>query len=221
VFYLTCRKPEKSFMLQIELQQVSKRYRYEWILRKMDYRFSDMGSYAILGHNGSGKSTLMQLLSGFLSPSSGKVVFSLKDKVLDINSVYKHVSFAAPYTELIEELTLEESVQFHQNFKPLISGMTTATVLDLLKLPQSARQKPVQFFSSGMKQRLKLALAFLSDTPVLLLDEPTITLDREGVAWYGHLLEQYALGKRLVVIASNVEEDLAGCQERVDILQYK
>jgi ABC-type multidrug transport system ATPase subunit len=208
-------------MLQIELQQVSKRYRYEWILRKMDFRFSAGESYAVLGHNGSGKSTLMQLLSGFLSPSSGKVIFSLHDKVLDINSVYKHISFAAPYTELIEELTLEESLRFHQSFKPLVSGMTTAKMLDLLKLPQSARQKPVQFFSSGMKQRLKLALAFLSDTPVLLLDEPTITLDREGVAWYRYLLEEYALTKRLVIVASNVEEDLAGCQTRVDILQYK
>jgi ABC-type multidrug transport system ATPase subunit len=207
--------------MQIELKQVSKRYRYEWILKKMDYQFFATESYAVLGHNGSGKSTLMQMLSGFLSPSSGRIIFSENNKILDINQVYKCVSFAAPYTELVEELTLEESLQFQQKFKHFVAGLTVNSVLELLQLPKTAKNKPVQFFSSGMKQRLKLALAILSDTPVLLLDEPTITLDTQGISWYRMLLQDYALGKKLVIIASNVEEDVRGCSQQLDILAYK
>lgn len=208
-------------MIDIELKQLSKRYRYEWILKKMDFHFYSGESYAVLGHNGSGKSTLMQMLSGFLSPSSGKIVFKKDSKILDINQVYREVSFAAPYTELVEELTLEEAIHFHVKFKTLMKGLRPSDALELMQLPKSAAKKPVQFFSSGMKQRLKLALAILSDCPLLLLDEPTITLDREGIAWYRALLQNYALGEKLLIIASNVEEDVAVCTERLDILQYK
>jgi ABC-type multidrug transport system ATPase subunit len=207
--------------LQIELQKVSKRYRFEWIFKGLNYTFQSNESYAIIGHNGSGKSTLLQLLSGYLSPSSGKVLFTKNDIKIDINEVYKDISFCSPYIELIEELSLEESILFHQRFKPLQQGFSTTEVLDLLNLPKSARHKPVQFFSSGMKQRLKLALAFLSDTSVLLLDEPTITLDSAGVAWYRTLLTDFAFGKRTVIIASNVSNDYDGCNNLIDILQYK
>ena len=207
--------------MQIELQKISKRYRFEWIFKGLDYTFQSNASYAILGHNGSGKSTLLQLLSGYLSPSSGKIQFSKADKLLDINEVYKNISFCSPYMELIEELSLEEAIRFHQRFKPLQQGFSTPEVLDLLSLPKSARHKAVQFFSSGMKQRLKLALAFLSDSSLLLLDEPTITLDIAGVAWYRDLLHSFAFGKRTVIIASNVSNDYEGCDAILDLLDYK
>ena len=207
--------------MQIELKNLGKRYRYEWILKNMNFRFQQGESYAVLGHNGSGKSTLMQILSGFLSPSAGKIIFTDKEKIIDINAIYRYVTFTAPYTELVEELTLKEAINFHLKFKPLVHGMKSAELLELLQLPNSAHDKPIQFFSSGMKQRLKLALSILSDCPVLLLDEPSITLDREGVNWYRGLLRDYALGKKLLVIASNVEEDVQDCSQRLSIADFK
>lgn len=208
-------------MIKVELNQISKRYRFEWILKKLDYCFEPNQSYAVLGHNGSGKSTLMQILSGYLSPSSGKIIFSLNDNLIDINNLYRYISFSAPYTELIEELTLEESIQFHSKFKPLLNGMKINTLLDLLNLPKSAKNKAVQYFSSGMKQRLKLSLSVLSDAPLLLLDEPTITLDKEGIEWYRELMQEYAMEKKTVIIASNIEEDVKGCNHQLNILDYK
>ncbi len=207
--------------MQIELKNLGKRYRYEWILKNVNFQFRGGESCAVLGHNGSGKSTLMQILSGFLSPSSGKIIYTENDKLIDINSVYRKVAFTAPYTELIEELTLKEAIAFHAKFKPLANGMKRDDLLDLLQFPKSAHDKAIQFFSSGMKQRLKLALSILSDCPVLLLDEPSITLDREGVNWYRNLLKEYALGKKLVVIASNVEEDLQDCDHSISITDFK
>ena len=207
--------------MQIELQKVSKRYRFEWIFRGLDYHFQSQGSYAIIGHNGSGKSTLLQLLSGYLSPSSGKILFKKEDQLIDINQVYRHISYCAPYVELIEELSLEEALRFHQKFKTLQEKISITELLDIVQLPKSARHKAIQFFSSGMKQRLKLALSFLSDTDILLLDEPTITLDAAGIRWYREMLERYALGKRTLIIASNVAADFDGCQSLIDILDYK
>ncbi len=207
--------------MQIELEQLGKRYRYEWIFKNLNYTFKEGESYAIHGHNGSGKSTLLQILSGYLSPSKGKIHFIQNGQRLEINQVYRNVIFCSPYMELIEELTLKEALVFHQSFKPLQEKVDMAKILDLIQLPKSAQNKAIQFFSSGMKQRLKLALAFLSQTELLLLDEPTITLDQAGVRWYRNLLEEYALKKRLVVIASNVVSDFEGCEHELNILDYK
>jgi ABC-type multidrug transport system ATPase subunit len=207
--------------MNIEFNQVSKRYRYEWILKNFSYKFESNKSYSIIGQNGSGKSTLVQLISCYLSPSKGNIKYYDENMLVDNNNVYKHISFTSPYIDLTEELTLEETVKFHFSFKPLLQCISYKSFFEIIGLPKSALNKQVRFFSSGMKQRLKLGLSFLSDTPVLLLDEPTITLDREGISLYKLLLEKYALNKRLVIIASNVEEDIEFCHENIKMSDLK
>lgn len=205
----------------IEFQEVSKRYRFEWIIKNMSYRFNNTNSYAIIGNNGSGKSTLMQMISGYLSPSSGRLTFSNNDIVLDVNEIYKEISFVAPYIELVEEFTLTEAINFHKRFKPFSKEIEEINPLDFLQLPKTALNKPIQYFSSGMKQRLKLGLSFMSQSAVLLLDEPTITLDREGISWYREMLEKYAFNQRLLIIASNVMEDIEGCSKILEMKDLK
>ena len=205
----------------IEFQEVSKRYRFEWIIKNMSYRFNNTNSYAIIGNNGSGKSTLMQMISGYLSPSSGRLTFSNNDIVLDVNDIYKEISFVAPYIELVEEFTLTEAINFHKRFKPFSKEIEEINTLDFLQLPKTALNKPIQYFSSGMKQRLKLGLSFMSQSAVLLLDEPTITLDREGISWYREMLEKYAFNQRLLIIASNVMEDIEGCSKILEMKDLK
>ncbi len=161
----------------------------------------------------------MKVLSGHLSLSKGRVRFEENGKTLDPDAVYRRVAYAAPYIELIEEFTLEETLRFHTRLKPLLPGMTTADLHELLELPR-ARHKELRFFSSGMKQRVKLALAVCSEAPILLLDEPTTNLDVNAVAWFKKLVEQYA-GERLLVIASNDPGDLELCREQINILDYK
>ena len=205
--------------MRIELDQTGKRYRMEWILRGISLQFEEGEQYAITGPNGSGKSTLLKILSGHLTPSKGKVRFFHENQTLDQTVVYRFISYAAPYIELIEELTLWEALQFHIRFKPLRDNMSASDVLSLLGF-KNARDKAIRDFSSGMKQRLKLALALCSDTPLLLLDEPTTNLDKEGVAWYRQLIDTYSSG-RLLIVASNVEVDFDFCRHTVDILAYK
>ena len=205
----------------IELEEVGKRYRYEWIFKNVNQRFEIGNAYAILGPNGVGKSTLMKILSGYLSPSKGKILFSESSTSLplDADDVFRKISYAAPYIDLIEELTLKEAIKFHQRFKPFYQDVTEETIFELLNF-KKAKNKEIRFFSSGMKQRLKLVLAFCSETPILLLDEPTTNLDAQGVDWYLNLVQQFAKD-RLIIVASNIEHDYGFCQEHLNILNYK
>lgn len=205
--------------MKIELEGVGKRYKMEWILKGVNLRVEPAQRYAITGPNGSGKSTLLKMLSGYLTPSKGQIRFALNGRPVPTGEVYPHLAYAAPYIELIEELSLLEAIRFHQRFKPFQQGLQPEDVYALLGF-KKARRKLIRNFSSGMKQRLKLALALLSDTPYLLLDEPTTNLDTEGIAWYRCLIDDYTTGRTLI-IASNVTVDFDFCEAQIDILQYK
>lgn len=203
----------------IQLNQVGKRFNKEWIFRNIQLELTSASSYAILGPNGSGKSTLLKVLSGYLSPSEGKIEFVDQSIAITPDQVYSHVSYCAPYIELIEELTVAEQIEFHRKFKPFIDGITTNEMLDLMGFERHAN-KQVKNLSSGMRQRLKLGLAVLPDSSVVLLDEPTTNLDQKGVAWYQDLLQKYGNGK-LIVVASNLEREYTFCTQKVDITEFK
>jgi len=205
--------------MEIILNNIAKRYLYDWIFRNIDYHFSSTYRYAILGSNGSGKSTLLKILSGHLTPTKGTIQYKIANQEIDKEDIYRQLSYASPYIGLIEEFTLSETIQFHRQFKPFLNNLSTDDFLELIQL-KKAKNKEVRFFSSGMKQRLKLGLAICSDTSLLLLDEPTATLDEKSVAWFHELLEQYA-ANRLIIIASNEERDVTTCQKRINILDYK
>ena len=127
------------------------------------------------------------------------------------------MSIAAPYLELIEEMTANEFLAFHTQFKPL--NIAAAEALKIINL-SSAANKQIRYYSSGMKQRLKLAQAFFSTSPVLLLDEPTTNLDREGVELYLQLIKNYT-AEKLVIVSSNVTEEYQFCDEVLSIGNYK
>jgi len=204
---------------RITLENIGRRFNRDWIFRGIDYNFVSGNTYAILGPNGSGKSTFLQILNGSLSPSAGKIGYFHQEKVVEVEDVFQQLSLAAPYLELIEEFSMEEMIDFHFKFKPYGTAAGKDEVIDLLALA-GAKNKQIKYFSSGMKQRLKLILAFCSDTALLMLDEPTSNLDTQGVDWYLGLVERFAVN-RLTVICSNQEHEYSFCKERLDINSYK
>jgi ABC-type multidrug transport system ATPase subunit len=205
--------------MQITLQNIGRRFNRDWIFRNIDYTFSSGETYAILGPNGSGKSTLLQVLNGSLAPSIGTISYSLNDQPVQVDAIFNQLSLAAPYLELIEEFTLDEMTDFHFKFKRYRPGINKEAVVGLLNL-EGARHKSIKYFSSGMKQRLKLALAFCSDTPMLMLDEPTSNLDNQGVDWYLNLVQQFA-ADRLTIICSNQHHEYSFCKHQLNISDYK
>lgn len=205
--------------MKIVLDQLGKRFRFEWIFKNLEATLTAGEQWAVLGPNGSGKSTLLKILSGHLTPTKGQVRFQLEGRTVEPDEVYRHVAYAAPYIEFIEEFTLQEAVDFHKKLKPLLPGLQTPELIELLELP-GAKHKAIRYFSSGMKQRLKLALAICSRTHILLLDEPSTNLDREATHWFHRMLDRFADG-RLVVIATNEQSDVAHCQHFIHIAAFK
>ena len=205
--------------MHIHLHNVGKRYAFGWVLRDVEYTFREGRSYAVTGPNGAGKSTLLKMLSGHLTPTKGKVQFYIGDNAIPIDAIYQHITFAAPWIDIVEELTLREMVTFHRKFKPFVHNYSVNTFLEILPI-RGATDRHIRHFSSGMKQRLRLLLAILSDSAVVFLDEPTTNLDAEGVAWYREIVQQYATGRTLI-IASNVEHDFDFCTEQIDVEMWK
>ena len=206
-------------MLRISAEQVGKKYRKEWIFRHVDLTLTAGTSYTFVGPNGSGKSTLLQLLTGSLPLTEGKLIYSLNGATLASENWFRHISIAAPYLELIEELTLDELLMFHQTFKPFKTGLTPEIIADRLLLSH-ARHKEIKYFSSGMKQRVKLGLAFFSDAPVVILDEPTANLDRQGAVWY-HEQVRLLDANQLLVIGSNLPDEYDFCPNVLDVMPWK
>jgi ABC-type multidrug transport system ATPase subunit len=205
--------------MNITLQNIGRRFNREWIFRGIDYTFENNGKYAVLGANGSGKSTLLQVLNGSLTPSTGTIKYFNGDKEVEAENVFNYLSLAAPYLEVIEEFSLNEMIDFHFKFKQFKAGMNKDAVAEILNL-EGSRNKLIKYFSSGMKQRLKLALAFCADTPMLMLDEPTSNLDTQGIDWYLSLIEKFSEG-RLTIVCSNQEHEYDFCNNRLNISDYK
>jgi len=188
-------------MIQIKTQNLGKKYGSNRLFKNLELSFDQPGNYAITGFNGSGKSTLLLCLAGFISPSEGKIWWAKKDRKNMITDPQTYLSFASPALNLFEDLTLNEHLAFHQKLVKtfdLVSAKNDLTLFNLSK----AGNKQISTFSSGMKQRLKLALALNNDVPVLFLDEPCSNLDEHGISIYKDiLLKRHA--NKLVIIATN------------------
>lgn len=206
-------------MLKISLENIGKKFKNEWIFRNLSFEFSRNEPIAIIGPNGSGKSTLMQALAGAIPINEGKVTYRNQEKTIQDENWHELLSFSAPYLELIEEFTLAESVNFHVKFKPFQNGLSTSEFLQIIEL-EKHKDKPVKNFSSGMRQKLKLGLAFYSQTEVLLLDEPTSNLDQKGFDWYISQVEK-AIKNKIVIVSSNEPKEYIFCQKHLNILDFK
>ena len=206
--------------MDILVHGLGKKFQKHWVFRDFNYHFKNGGSYAITGPNGSGKSTLLQILSGFIPATSGAVLYTMPNSNnIPGDSFYKYHTLASPYLELVEEFTLLEILQFHFNFKKIIKGLNLRSIIERLYLSDSTN-KYIKHFSSGMKQRLKLGLAFYAEAPILLLDEPTTNLDEKGVEWYHREITKQQKNK-LIIVSSNVKNEYNFCQDIINLLDFE
>ena len=206
--------------MEVALNQVSKRFNFNWIFKSVSCQISPISPLAILGSNGSGKSTLLSIISGSTLPSEGDVNWLNAHGSVPDTLVYQQVSIAAPYLELIEDFTLREHVHFHFSIKKTVQGLSTNEIIELSGLKKSADKK-ISYFSSGMKQRLKLTLAILSDSPLLLLDEPLSNLDSKASEWYSKLIENYTAGRSIVVCSNHQQKEYYFSKQQLNIEDYQ
>jgi ABC-2 type transport system ATP-binding protein len=219
--------------MKISLINAGKRFNRDWIFRNFHYGFSAGSAYAITGPNGSGKSTLLQVIGGAMMMSEGSTKYEIGGRKSDpdsyrdggqmseisVDNAYQYIAIAAPYLELIEEMTITEFLQFHGQFKPFLPNFHIQEIIAEIGLERAAH-KQIRYYSSGMKQRVKLAQAIFSNVPCVLLDEPCTNLDAEGISLYHRLIDEYC-NNRLVIVSSNDEQEYSFCKERINILDYK
>ncbi len=213
--------------MKISLINAGKRFNRDWIFRHVNYEFHKGASYAITGPNGSGKSTLLQVIGGAMAISEGNTKYEIRStKSFDAvqaevpnENAFRYISIAAPYLELIEEMTVTEFLTFHYRFKTILPGFTIKKITEMAGL-ENAAHKQIRYYSSGMKQRVKLAQAIFSDVPGVLLDEPCTNLDTAGIALYNQLINDHCK-ERLVIVSSNDVQEYHFCREKIDVMNLK
>lgn len=194
--------------MQIRLEAIQKSYQKKLIFQNLSAEFESGKRFGIAGHNGSGKSTLLKIIAGFITPNSGNILYSIQGKNIPVESIYMHINFTAPYLDLPIDLSFYELLDFHFSLKARLNGLSNDQINEYFQLPQNLA---IRQFSSGMLQRVKLALAFFTEGDLILLDEPTETLDDKGFELYVSLLENQSKN-RTIIISSNKEKDFIACE---------
>jgi ABC-type multidrug transport system ATPase subunit len=205
--------------MEIITENLGKKFVRDWIFKQFNFHFLPQKSYAITGPNGSGKSTLLQIIAGIMPHTQGKIRYLSGKHPVSQEFLYQSISIATPYMELIEEFTLQELYDFHIKFRKPRQPQTAAEFAAYLSLSSSLK-KEIRHFSSGMKQKIKLGLAFSFSAELILLDEPTINLDAAGIDWYLRQVQCMA-GNATLVICSNQPYEYAFCDEIIDIECFK
>jgi ABC-type multidrug transport system ATPase subunit len=209
------------FPVKIEADNAGKKFIFDWVVRKVSFSLERGQSYTFTGPNGSGKSTILQLIMGAMPLSEGHIHYYTNDgRKIDQDKWYKYLVLASPYLEVIEEFTLPELIAFHKKFKPLKGDISSAEFIDFVRL-SGVQNKLIRHYSSGMKQRVRLGLALLSDVPVVLLDEPTSNLDKDGISWYLEQVNENNFSEQLLLIASNQTYEYEFCKNIISVQAFK
>lgn len=206
--------------LNIQLESIGKKFGNEWIFKNLNLNLNPGDKLAVLGGNGSGKSTLLQVISGYVLPNAGKVVFKNGETTEDAESFKNHLSIATPYLELIEDYTFTELIEHCAVYKPFLNNLSAKEILETAEL-KHAENKYIKNYSSGMKQRAKLTLAILAEAPLLLLDEPASNLDNNAIEWYIKLVGWYGANKTIIVCSNSVKEEYEFCDKVLNVMDYK
>lgn len=189
----------------------------------LSFRLSKTESIAITGRNGSGKSTLLKIIATLLKQNGGTIKLISEGKEIPRQKLYLQIGMIAPYLNLYEELTAFENLDFFFNLKCKHNFLPKVEYINELLSRTGLykrRNDQVRSYSSGMKQRLKIAFALINKPPLLLMDEPRTNLDKEGIdIIYSVAEEQKKNG--ILIVATNENEDTNLCSDVLNIESFK
>ena len=195
----------------IKLENIGKRFYGRWLFRESQMAWKSGDSAALIGTNGCGKSTLLRVIAGQLAATEGRVHYTHNEKKISVEQIYQHLSWSSPAMSLYVDLTLEEHLNLHFQFKKCILE-DKQKIVEILRLENEVDKK-LRFYSSGMLQRVKVGLALFSESKMLLLDEPTSNMDEDNALYMMQLIHQYQ-NNRVLIIASNLEREYASLKEK-------
>lgn len=203
-------------MISLSIEKLSKSFGERKVLRDLNFAVSAPGSIGITGHNGSGKTTLMKILAQILPPTKGRVILTVDDRAVPADRYLEHIKMVGPEMALYEMLTGYENLSFFGKLAGVPMGRSEQDAL-LEPVGLAGRGGDmVGAYSSGMKQRLKYAVALLARPQILILDEPTANLDEEGKATVAAVMSEHKK-KGILVVATNEAEDLRHVEHVVSL----
>jgi heme exporter protein A len=202
----------------LQLHEVSKRYGARWALVRLSLTVRRGTALLLTGHNGSGKTTLLRVLATAVRPSSGKVEVLGVDALRDPDAVRARVGLLSHANYVYEDLSGLENLVVVARLvgKPASAGPEALERVGLS--PKDDR--PVRFYSAGMRRRLALGRLFLKQPEVALLDEPFVELDPAGVSELeARIRELHAAGTTLVLATHHIQQGLELCTDRLHLEQ--
>ncbi len=209
--------PAMSQRIRIVFENLGKRYDQRVIFRGIGGT-AESGSVLVLtGPNGSGKSTLVSILCGLLRPSRGTIRYLMGEEEISRPRWRKHLGIVAPGMSVYEELTARENLSFFARVRG--SGLASEEIDRLIEQVglDPERTTPVVGYSTGMRQRLKIAQAMLHQPEVLFLDEPGSNLDPAGQDWLETWVKAFTAEGKTVVLATNDRSEMEWGRDRVSL----
>ena len=203
----------------IEIRHLSKRYGTKLAVDDISFAIGRGEILGLLGRNGAGKSTTMNIITGYLSASSGNVLLDGRD-ILDFpHEVKRHIGYLPEFPPLYGEMTVEEYLRFCCEIKEVRRNQIRPHVAQIVELCAIAdhRHRLIKHLSKGYKQRVGMAQALIGNPDVIILDEPTIGLDPGQIIEMRNLIRE--LGKdHTVVLSSHILHEISDVCERVIII---
>lgn len=207
--------------VEIICENLSKTFSGKPVFKNLNFKISSGQSLSITGKNGSGKSTLVKILTNLTRPSSGKITFHKNNVQLDREKWFLNIGMLSPYINLYDELTAFENLDFFYKLKS--SGNDHAPDKINLLLQKTGlfekRNEFVKNYSSGMKQRLKIAFAVMSEPEVLIMDEPRTNLDVAGLEIVYNITDEQKQ-RGILIIATNEESDRKICDSTLNVEEF-
>jgi len=199
----------------ININNLSKKYKNTLAVNGINFKINRGSTIGLLGPNGCGKSTTIGMLLGLIKPTSGEIIINNQNVENNRTNLLQKMNFISPYIELPKKLTIEENLKvFGMMYCVKNLESKIAELIDKLNLSEFKKRKTGEL-SSGQKNRVSLAKALINDPEILLLDEPTASLDPDVGDYVRSIIEDYASdNKKTILIAShNMNEVERLCDE--------
>lgn len=207
-------------MAPIEVRNLVKRYDDVTAVNGIDFRVEAGSVTALLGGNGAGKTTTIAMLLGLTLPTSGEVRIFGADMTRDRYAVLHRMNFQSPYVNIPMRLTVRQNLQTFANLYGVADPAARIAVLaDELRL-HAFLERPAGDLSAGQKTRASLAKALINAPELLLLDEPTASLDPDTADWVrGALIDYRAQRGATILLASHNMQEVERMADRVLMLE--
>jgi len=201
--------------ISITSDKIEKKFGKTLLFKNISFDLRKGDTFYITGPNGSGKSTMLQILAGVQKQTSGQIIYKHDEKVIERNFYKDFFGFTGPQVNPYDMLTASENLKFTM---PENSGENL--IMEYLEKFDLYRHKTkhVKYYSSGMKQRLRLIHALINDPEILMLDEPCSNLDTRGRDILYKILEELK-GRKIIILATNESEDINLCSKGINLEQ--